>query len=242
MTTWNEIRLPEEEERLWELFHENSKLSPYYPGTNGGHDSTVNMEKMHVSLPVLSTFSKSLEDADDHMHELSRRVFFSPSANPERRGTVSFTELSRILIAGSAVWQRDFDSGISLSPLELYVFISGIDGLPQGVYHFDPQKHVVQFMDADVSAEQLSEAFPVDGGFPIYLVITALFQRTASSYGERGYRVALAESGRLMQNIILSCAMQSLPARPIINFYDRRLERILRLDGVNHSVLQVIAI
>jgi SagB-type dehydrogenase family enzyme len=242
MTSWNEIKLPGEEERLWELFHENSKLSPFSAISETREDMKEMIESFHVSLPVQSVFSKELESRQDQHHELYQRVFWSPLAVDSPPASISFETLSCILKACSAVMVHSVSSGIAISPLEIYCFQRGIDGMPDGLYHFDPHKQIVQLMETGISAGDFSEAIPRTDESQVYLFITALFQRTAIFFGERGYRIALTMSGQVVQNIILSCAMQSLQARPVISFYDRKVERMLGLDGVDHSVLQVIAI
>lgn len=242
MTSWNEIKLPGEEERLWELFHENSKLSSFYAIPDTSDDMMERLESFHPSLPVQSAFGKVLESRQDQLHELHQRVFWSPIAVDSPPASISFETFSCILKACSAVMLDSVSSGVATSPLEIYCFLRDIDGIPDGLYHFDPHKQIVQLINSGISAEQCSEAIPGTEGSKVCFFITALFQRTAIFFGERGYRIALTMSGQVVQNIILSCAMESLQAKQIISFYDRKVERMLGLDGVNHSVLQVIAV
>lgn len=74
------------------------------------------------------------------------------------------------------------------------------------------------------------------------LFITALFERTVFKYGDRGYRFVLMEVGHLAQNVHLVTQGVGLAGVSIGGFFDREMDRLLRLDGLNHSTLCLIAI
>ena len=74
------------------------------------------------------------------------------------------------------------------------------------------------------------------------LVVTAVFWRTRFKYALRGYRFALLEAGHVGQNVALASAALELAALPVGGVYDRRLEEVLGVDGVNESVVYLFAL
>ncbi len=80
------------------------------------------------------------------------------------------------------------------------------------------------------------------GGSAAVILITAVFQRTTFKYGERGYRFALIEAGHVAQNIDLVAGALHLPAANLGGFFDRELEALLDIDGVEQSLVYAVAL
>ena len=74
------------------------------------------------------------------------------------------------------------------------------------------------------------------------ILITAVFQRTTFKYGERGYRFALIEAGHVAQNIDLIAGALRLPAANLGGFFDREVEALLDVDGVEQSLVYAVAV
>jgi hypothetical protein len=63
MKTWNDIRLPRHEERIWELYHENSKTSRFArSGMDPDNVLNPTYDDLHRSLPMQSTWGADLLD------------------------------------------------------------------------------------------------------------------------------------------------------------------------------------
>ena len=177
------------------------------------------------------------------------------SARDLRGAPPTRADLSALLHAGygvtgrggaeaGAVPLRAVPSGGALYPLELYVVARCDAAVPAGLYHYDPLRHVL---------EQL-ELGPLPGLLPAMVfpnlvaqashvvVVTAMFWRTRFKYGQRGFRFALLEAGHVAQNLLLACAALELAAVPLGGFFDRRLDELLELDGVDESALYVVAV
>ncbi|MGI8420822.1 MAG: nitroreductase family protein [Gaiellaceae bacterium] len=60
--------------------------------------------------------------------------------------------------------------------------------------------------------------------------------------GLRGYRFALLEAGHLAQNLLLTGTALELACIPLGGFFDRRMDDLLDLDGVNESMLYAVAV
>ena len=72
--------------------------------------------------------------------------------------------------------------------------------------------------------------------------ISGVFWRSRFKYGLRGYRFVLLEAGHAAQNLLLAATALGLASVPVGGFYDRELERLLQVDGVNESALYALSL
>jgi len=75
-----------------------------------------------------------------------------------------------------------------------------------------------------------------------FIVISCVFKRTIGKYQDRGYRYVLLEAGHAAQNIYLVSAGLKLSCCAIGGFTDNLLDESLDIDGVDESVLYILAI
>jgi SagB-type dehydrogenase family enzyme len=140
---------------------------------------------------------------------------------------------------------RTVPSGGALYPLELYVVALRVDGLPFGLYHYDPLRHVLEPLDLAVDPDRVARmtAYPelVEPAGAV-LLVTALFWRTRFKYGLRGYRFALLEAGHVGQNVLLAAAATGAAGIPVGGVFDGRVEELIGVDGVEESLVYVLSI
>jgi SagB-type dehydrogenase family enzyme len=161
----------------------------------------------------------------------------------------SVTDLSTMLFyaAGirkkSSLWQgnRFYPSAGSRYPLEIYL-ISLNTELDRGIYHYYVKTHSLEKLDRvdDFNVEEYFNQEWIKNAACL-VVISGFFKRSTMKYGERGYRHALIESGHMAQNIYLTCAAINLGCCSIGGWIDRKFEQMLNIDGVEESVIQVLA-
>ncbi len=138
---------------------------------------------------------------------------------------------------------RAVPSGGALYPLELFAIVRRVSGLTPGIYHYDPLANVLERCarrDAD-----LTRLSPYDRELEsaaASLVIAATFWRSRFKYGLRAYRFTLLEAGHLAQNLLLAATALDLASFPLGGFYDRRLDALLGLDGVDESSLAMVCV
>jgi SagB-type dehydrogenase family enzyme len=135
---------------------------------------------------------------------------------------------------------RAVPSGGALYPLEVYVLAARVEGLAEGLYHFVPLRSVLETLPPDDPLPRLrsSLAYPeILDGSALTVLVTAMFWRTRFKYGLRGYRFALLEAGHVMQNLLLVATALGLGAVPIGGLFDRQVDDLLGVDGVDESVL-----
>ena len=146
---------------------------------------------------------------------------------------------------GTGPQLRTVPSGGALYPLELYLFAWRIAGLRRGLYHFDPLRRVLERLRAGDEREAVlaRTVYPEPvGGCAALFAVTAVFWRTRFKYGLRGYRFALMEAGHVVQNVLLAATALGLGAVPLSGFYDRAMDELLGLDGVNESMVYAVAV
>jgi SagB-type dehydrogenase family enzyme len=165
---------------------------------------------------------------------------------------LALQELATLVWAGYGVSRpgaelalRTVPSGGALYPLELYLLVLRVDGLVPGVYHYDPLRGALEPLSADVAPAKVEAltAYPelvVPAAAVIFL--TALFWRTRFKYGLRGYRFALLEAGHIGQNVLLAAAAVGAAAVPIGGVFDRRVEELLEVDGVDESLVYTVSV
>ena len=161
----------------------------------------------------------------------------------ERRSRRDFTdeelsskELSQLLWAAQGItskWGgRTAPSAGALYPLELYVVVGNVEGLSQGVYHYNPENHSINRVLEGDKRKQLEIAAlgqPYVGEAAINLIITAVYERTTRKYGERGKRYVLLEVGHAAQNVYLQCGGLGLGTVVIGAFEDDKVKTILNI-------------
>jgi SagB-type dehydrogenase family enzyme len=242
MTTWNDIRLPAHEERLWELYHENSKASQNVrPGVWQDAELEKTLDSMHLSLPVQSKWSTEL-DLDKNAFEKSLSDILKLTSENPGNERLTFKQLSTILGVSIRLNTSVAQGMVNFFPLEIFGVSSNMDTMPSGVFHVDKEHGQIQLIQEGIEEERLSQCFPDQKNATTYLFITAIFQRSALLFGEKGYRVAITESGRLCQNILIAAAAIGVHAKTESQYYEREIERLIGIDGVEHALLQVIAL
>lgn len=144
---------------------------------------------------------------------------------------------------------RATPSAGALFPIELYVVAINIEGLKQGLYHYNIKNHSLEELISEkdflinffktftvhphlVNIEKANAVF----------VLTSLHWRLKGKYGPRGYRFALLESGHIAQNIQLAAVGIDLGSVCIGGYYDTELNNQIGIDGLDEDVLYAVAI
>ena len=149
---------------------------------------------------------------------------------------LKLSDISQLLWSAQGITDirglRAAPSAGALYPLELYVVAGTVDGLAQGVFHYDPQQHqLIKTGGRDVRAAlteaALSQAWIQDAAAVI--VFTADYQRTRRKYGNRAERYVHIEVGHAAENLFLQAVSLGLASVVVGAFDDDELARVLRL-------------
>ncbi|SDX62140.1 SagB-type dehydrogenase domain-containing protein [Amycolatopsis xylanica] len=130
--------------------------------------------------------------------------------------------------------QRPYFSVACLYELELYLTIDRCQGLPQGIFHYDPLGHSVTLINdapADLAAV-LDMAMVAGAGHrrPAALVtVTARLERTSWALGGAAYSTALLHFGALQQTLYLTAKAMGMAAHAVPLDAGDRVDRALEL-------------
>ncbi len=150
---------------------------------------------------------------------------------------LTLAQLGQILWAAqgitSADGHRTAPSAGATYPLELYVVVGNVTGLPAGVYKYRPQGHeLVPHLDGDVRAT-LARAAVRQGWVtqaPVTLAITAVPERTRARYADRTDRFVAIEVGHVGQNVYLEAVALGLGTVMAGAIVDDSVAAVLKLD------------
>lgn len=119
---------------------------------------------------------------------------------------------------------------ITICPIELFIHIPIQESGLLGLYHYDKEQSLHL-----LSKETTIGLDPIRSS----ILLTCTFEKVVVPYGERGYRKALMNCGQIIQNMNLSpgCSLTIDET-----YSDYEIEEYLNIDGVNHSIIEVILI
>lgn len=186
----------------------------------------LNGEEILLPLPRLKG-DMSLEEAIARRRSI-REYLDSP---------LSLKEVSQLLWSAQGITdvRREFRAAPSAGatyPLEVYIVVreDGVERLKPGVYKYDPHRHSLRAVRlGDLSRELYSAALRQEWVLkaPINLVVTAVYGRTTSRYGDRGVRYVHMEVGHVGQNVYLQATALRLGAVVVGAFHDEDVRKIL---------------
>jgi SagB-type dehydrogenase family enzyme len=245
---------------VWESFHENSKLSPHERHSIFAlppSDATVvrAMNRLRTVKPyrdcaklALPTNLPTCDEAFEHLAQ--RRT----TARGFDGSSIELAQLAKVLHFSYGITRDNADnnfprpfravpSGGALYPLNIYVYAARVQGTEPGMYHFDPEERNLDVLwqrdDLGTIRGFLFQPELAQDAAAV-LFVSATFLRSTFKYSDRGYRFALIEAGHVGQNVLLSAHALGLAAAPIGGYLDRAVDRYLRLDGLNESVIYVL--
>lgn len=138
--------------------------------------------------------------------------------------------------------QRFYFSFSQNYPLELYIY-SVNTYLKKGFYHYNVKGHYLEQLPFESKDfDKIIPDFYSLKNPACFFLISAVFNRVTKKYGERGYRYVLIESGQVAQNFILVSRALGLGCYPIVDFFDRKVNRKLDFIEEKESILCMLAI
>jgi SagB-type dehydrogenase family enzyme len=189
-------------------------------------------EEIILPQPVLES-DVSLEEA------LNKRRSVRNFSSEE----LSLDQISQILWAAQGITDqstghRTSPSAGALYPLEIFLLKS------DGVYHYEPDGHKIFRLTPDdlrqgllpgaLNQRSVAEA-------PLDIIITAVYERVTSRYGERGIQFVHLEAGHSCQNILLQATALGLGAVSVGAFDDSYIQDLLDLPE-DHIPIYIVPI
>lgn len=139
---------------------------------------------------------------------------------------------------------RTAPSAGALYALELYIVAANVNGLPAGIYRYEPSTHEVSSVIESDTRQQLCRAALEQASISqaaAIFALSAVYERISTKYGERGIRYAHMEAGHAAQNLLLQAVALGLGAVLVGAFDDAKVKRILGLSK-NEAPLYLIPV
>lgn len=149
------------------------------------------------------------------------------------------------LEAGGAFLRRSVPSAGGLYPLEIYLMLRRVEGVADGIHHFDARGDALELIqpgDWSTGAADVFYTWPFITEANAIICFSAVFDRCQKKYGPRGYRYILLEAGHAAQNLCLAAAELGLATLCMGGFRDGALNRLLCLDAPKEGVVYSIAV
>lgn len=131
-------------------------------------------------------------------------------------------------------------------PIEVYVLALHVQKLPPGLYHYAPERHILQQLHS-----KASDAKAVDycGGqtwvrnAAALFIMTAVFPRAMWKYRtSRAYRTVLLDAGHICQTFCLLATSLHLAPFCTLALKDSVIEKELDLEGIAESVIYLAGV
>jgi SagB-type dehydrogenase family enzyme len=160
-------------------------------------------------------------------------------------------QISQLLWAGQGITddeghKRAVPSAGALYPMELYAVVgyNSVEGVAGGIYHYEPDTHVLDLIEGDDHRDEVARACLSQlwmAKAPLNVAICAEYQRMTVKYGKRGERYVAMEAGNISQNIFLQARAMGLEAGIVGAFVDGDLKKALKAPE-NHEPLLVMPV
>ncbi|MEW6456777.1 MAG: SagB/ThcOx family dehydrogenase [Acidobacteriota bacterium] len=121
----------------------------------------------------------------------------------------------------------------ALQGVELYIIANNIQGIKEGLYHFNPLKRCIELLYEGVFKGKMKELCPGQefvAEASIIIALTIVLSRGLWKYHTRYYKYAFVDVGCVAQNIhLVTCALE-LGSCLIAGFDENDLSRLLQLN------------
>lgn len=152
-----------------------------------------------------------------------------------KKEPLTLEEVSQILWAATGknkYNKRTSPSAGATYPVVSYLLAGEVETLESGLYQYQVENHtLIEKLKGDFRKELCSACLfqSMIEDAPATLILTAIYERTTSYYGERGIRYVHMEIGHIGQNVHLECEALGLGCVMIGAFKDKEVKKILNL-------------
>jgi SagB-type dehydrogenase family enzyme len=176
-----------------------------------------------------------------------RRSFRDFTSTP-----ISVSELSQLLWAAQGitadmrVYQlRSSPSAGALYPIETYPVVNYVDGIEQGIYHYNIRKHSLELIQKGNFGTQIARAGLEQNMLALASVVfvwTAVTYRCKWKYRQRAYRYIYLDVGHIGENVALAAEGLNLGCCPVGALFDEEVNRLIMIDGKEETVIYIMAV
>ena len=135
---------------------------------------------------------------------------------------------------------RPAPSAGALYPIETYVIVNNVEGIPKGLYHYAIRSHALEELKTgDMSKEIVNAAQgqKMHADAAVVFIWTAVVQRSAFRYHDRAHRYIYLDAGHIAQNLALAAVGLGLGSCQVGAYFDDEVNRLIDVNGTDESVI-----
>lgn len=125
--------------------------------------------------------------------------------------------------------------------LELYFWANNVEGLKQGIYHYDTKRKSVALVNPAVGLEQMGKIFTSGtedlANCNCIFFVTSVFDKTVVKYRNRSLRFVFIEAGIYMDRLWLLSNCLGLDGSILGGGYDDAICEILKINSLEEGPL-----
>ncbi|BCU81471.1 NADH oxidase [Polycladomyces abyssicola] len=180
-------------------------------------EKNVNRKGQAVALPHVNRLSYDLASVCRKRYSPGMDFVWSK---------VSQLQLATLLKEATAsfVYQNDLDGAQEKpqSRVILYGCLYGVEGIPDGAYHYDSAAHALQLVRLGDHRYWLQQGMSMHNvnlfQVPLCLHVAGDRDHLKTSLGYRGYRIQQMEAGMLVQRLLLAASAIGMGGHPLLGF------------------------
>lgn len=137
---------------------------------------------------------------------------------------------------------RTAPSGGARFPIEVYIFIVNVEGVPSGIYHYNIREFSLELL---LGSQEMGKVIKKLYGDPIdfeksacLFTFTGVFYRNIEKYGLRGWRVLFLDAGHMGMLFWLISQALGLGGTSLAGGFDLQLSRVLGFNSHQEGILQ----
>jgi SagB-type dehydrogenase family enzyme len=137
---------------------------------------------------------------------------------------------------------RTIPSAGALYPIETYLIINNVEGIPEGIYHYNIKNHYLEELKTGDFSDEITEATlgqTMCSRCAVVFVWTAVFARTLWKYKQRGYRYIYLDAGHVGHSLALTSTSINLGSCQIGALFDEECNNLIGVDGEKESVIYI---
>lgn len=248
MITEEKLRETSNEELIVANLHQHTKsFKDMPPSKNFIPPIFKKYTTQKIALP--KDFEKSNMNVEDAIKKRASWRDFS--------GNIDMKEVSKVLYYANGFRELvDTDLGIlqktnapsagSRHPIEVYTILQRVDGIADGIYHYDNENHLLEVISESLPEE--NELFKIYNNqnnlakANIILFMTSIHRRTSWKYGPRAYRFIHLDAGHIGQNLYLIAEAMGLGCCAVGGWNDESTNGLLKIDGIRELVVYSVVV
>lgn len=173
------------------------------------------------------------------------------------KGPLSLDELASLLTYSYGIRKRKLSYNVKefpfrfvpstggLQPIEVYLTVNAVEGLEQGLYHFDPDGRCLEVLECGNFRRKVVQSCVFQDWLDaasVVLFLTCDMRKVEWKYGRRAYRFVHVDIGILSQTLHLVATALRLRSCMVAGYLDRAVHDLLQIDGRDEFIGLLLAV